>query len=83
MRVKQTMYLNNQSVDNNKYFETSSDLLKYSDKKLNEILKEIPQTYQSPTMSPYCKDDEKYETAWYEWFPELASAVLYIVIPEP
>ena len=36
-------------------------LINNKDKKLNEILKEIPQTYQSPTMSPYCKDDEKYE----------------------
>tara|TARA_Y100000004_G_scaffold42537_1_gene46511 strand:+ start:1553 stop:2290 length:738 start_codon:yes stop_codon:yes gene_type:complete len=37
MRVQQTMYLNNQSINNNKYFETSKDLLKYSDKKLNQI----------------------------------------------
>ena len=24
-------------------------------------MKEIPKTYQSPTMAPYCKDEEKYE----------------------
>ncbi len=36
-------------------------LINNKGKKLNEILKEIPQSYQSPTMSPYCKDDEKYE----------------------
>ena len=36
-------------------------LINNKNKKLNEILKELPHTYQSPTMSPYCKDDEKYE----------------------
>ena len=36
-------------------------LINNKNKKLNEILKELPQTYQSPTMSPYCKDNEKYE----------------------
>ncbi len=28
---------------------------------MNELIKEIPKTYQSPTMAPYCKDDEKYK----------------------
>ena len=32
-----TLYINKQATDNNKYFETAEDLLKYSDKKLNEI----------------------------------------------
>ena len=28
---------------------------------MNEIVKELPNTYQTPTMAPYCKDEEKYE----------------------
>ena len=32
-----------------------------NDKKMSEILAELPTTYQSPTMAPYCKDSEKYE----------------------
>ena len=28
---------------------------------MNELIKEIPKTYQSPTMAPYCRDDEKYK----------------------
>ena len=35
-------------------------LLDNQDKKLSEIIKELPTTYQSPTMAPFCKDDEKY-----------------------
>ena len=31
------LYINNTSIKNNKYFETSNDLLKYSNSKLNEI----------------------------------------------
>jgi len=27
---------------------------------MNEIINELPKTYQSPTMAPYCKDEEKY-----------------------
>ena len=27
---------------------------------MNEIIKEIPKTFQTPTMAPYCKDEEKY-----------------------
>ena len=27
---------------------------------MSEIIKELPKTYQSPTMAPFCKDDEKY-----------------------
>ncbi len=30
-------------------------------KKMSEIIKELPNTYQSPTMAPFCKDEEKYE----------------------
>jgi phosphomannomutase/phosphoglucomutase len=28
---------------------------------MNEIIKEIPNTFQSPTMAPFCKDEEKYQ----------------------
>ena len=28
---------------------------------MSKIVGEIPVTYQSPTMAPYCKDEEKYE----------------------
>ena len=27
---------------------------------MNEIINELPKTYQSPTMAPFCKDEEKY-----------------------
>ncbi len=30
-------------------------------KKMSEIINELPITYQSPTMAPYCKDEEKYK----------------------
>ena len=29
-------------------------------KKISELVNELPKTYQTPTMAPYCKDDEKY-----------------------
>jgi phosphomannomutase/phosphoglucomutase len=35
-------------------------LLNATDKKISEIINELPTTYQTPTMAPYCKDDEKY-----------------------
>jgi len=35
-------------------------LLDNKDKMMNEIINELPKTYQSPTMAPYCKDEEKY-----------------------
>ena len=28
---------------------------------MNEIIDELPNTYQSPTMAPFCKDEEKYQ----------------------
>ncbi len=28
---------------------------------MSKIIKELPKTYQSPTMAPYCKDEEKYQ----------------------
>ena len=27
---------------------------------MSEIIEELPVTYQSPTMAPFCKDEEKY-----------------------
>ena len=36
-------------------------LLNNQKKKMSEILDELPNTYQSPTMAPFCKDDEKYQ----------------------
>ena len=36
-------------------------LLSDKGKKMSQILLEIPKTYQSPTMAPYCKDEEKYD----------------------
>ena len=35
-------------------------LLNNQNKKMSEIVKELPITYQSPTMAPFCKDEEKY-----------------------
>ncbi len=35
-------------------------LLDKENKKMNEIIEELPITYQSPTMAPFCKDEEKY-----------------------
>jgi len=35
-------------------------LLNKQNKKMNEIINELPKTYQSPTMAPFCKDEEKY-----------------------
>ncbi len=35
-------------------------LLDKNNKKMSEIHSELPTTYQSPTMAPYCKDNEKY-----------------------
>ena len=36
-------------------------LLNNQNKKMSEIIKELPTTYQSPTMAPFCKDEEKYK----------------------
>ena len=36
-------------------------LLDNQNKKMSEIINELPKTYQSPTMSPFCKDEEKYK----------------------
>ena len=36
-------------------------LLINQNKKMSDIFKELPVTYQSPTMAPFCKDEEKYK----------------------
>ena len=36
-------------------------LLINQNKKMSDIFKELPITYQSPTMAPFCKDEEKYK----------------------
>tara|TARA_A100001011_G_scaffold370867_1_gene427629 strand:+ start:22 stop:1476 length:1455 start_codon:yes stop_codon:yes gene_type:complete len=36
-------------------------LINKNNKKMSEIINELPKTFQSPTMAPYCKDDEKYK----------------------
>ena len=35
-------------------------LLDKQNKKMSEVINDIPQTFQSPTMAPFCKDEEKY-----------------------
>jgi len=36
-------------------------LLNNQNKKMSEIMNELPKTYQTPTMAPFCKDEEKYQ----------------------
>ncbi len=36
-------------------------LLTNQNKKMSEIINELPRTYQSPTMAPFCNDEEKYK----------------------
>ncbi len=36
-------------------------LLNNQNKEMSEIINELPITYQSPTMAPFCKDEEKYQ----------------------
>ncbi len=35
-------------------------LLDNQNKKMSEIVSELPNTFQTPTMAPFCKDEEKY-----------------------
>ena len=35
-------------------------LLDNQNKKMSEIINELPSTFQTPTMAPFCKDEEKY-----------------------
>ena len=36
-------------------------LLNNNKNKISDIIKNLPTTYQTPTMAPYCKDEEKYK----------------------
>jgi len=36
-------------------------LLDCQNKTMNEIINELPKTFQTPTMAPFCKDEEKYQ----------------------
>jgi len=36
-------------------------LLNNQDKSMNEMIESLPKTFQSPTMAPFCKDEEKYD----------------------
>jgi phosphomannomutase / phosphoglucomutase len=36
-------------------------LLDNQNKMMSEIVNDLPKTFQSPTMAPYCKDEEKYK----------------------
>ena len=36
-------------------------LLSNNEKSMSEIINELPKTYQTPTMAPFCKDEEKYD----------------------
>ena len=36
-------------------------LLDNQNKKMSDIVYELPNTYQTPTMAPFCKDEEKYQ----------------------
>ncbi len=36
-------------------------LLDNNNKEMNELINELPKTFQSPTMAPYCADGEKYK----------------------
>ncbi len=35
-------------------------LLDNQNKKMSEVISELPNTFQTPTMAPFCKDEEKY-----------------------
>ena len=36
-------------------------LLNDQNKKMSELMKSLPNTFQTPTMAPFCKDEEKYK----------------------
>ena len=38
-----------------------SHLLENQNKKMNEVISQLPKTFQTPTMAPFCKDEEKYK----------------------
>jgi phosphomannomutase/phosphoglucomutase len=36
-------------------------LLQNQNKKMNDVIAQLPKTFQTPTMAPFCKDEEKYK----------------------
>jgi len=36
-------------------------LLENQNKRMNEIISQLPKTFQTPTMAPFCEDEEKYK----------------------
>ncbi len=40
-------------------------LLDGQNKMMNEIVNELPSTYQTPTMAPFCKDERKISSSWW------------------
>ena len=36
-------------------------LLNNNNKLMSEIIDDLPKTFQSPTMAPFCEDNEKYK----------------------
>ena len=36
-------------------------LINNQKKEISDIINELPLTFQSPTMAPHCKDEEKYQ----------------------
>tara|TARA_A100001011_G_scaffold328000_1_gene352477 strand:- start:89 stop:1531 length:1443 start_codon:yes stop_codon:yes gene_type:complete len=36
-------------------------LINDQNKKMSELMRELPNTFQTPTMAPFCKDEEKYK----------------------
>ena len=55
-------------------------LLNNQNKKMNEIVAGLPKTYQTPTMAPFCKDEEKYKVVddLLEKFNEIKSKKIKI-----
>jgi phosphomannomutase / phosphoglucomutase len=35
-------------------------MLDFENKKISELMSKVPKTFQTPTMAPFCKDEEKY-----------------------
>jgi phosphomannomutase/phosphoglucomutase len=57
-------------------------LLDNRNKTMSEIIKEIPNTFQSPTMAPFCKDGEKYQVVEniVKEFEKLKNKALKLII---
>tara|TARA_Y100001970_G_scaffold126718_1_gene156687 strand:+ start:368 stop:1810 length:1443 start_codon:yes stop_codon:yes gene_type:complete len=50
-------------------------LIDIKEKKISEIIRELPKTFQSPTMAPFCKDENKYQVVdqIVKWIKEIKS----------